>query len=282
MEKLIIKEVSPRDGLQTEKPLSPNIREQFIRLLVSSGIKYIEVGSFVNEKKVPQMAGTKDLIIKLDNLINKVNLFALVFVPGQMKQILETNIKEVSLFIGATETFNLKNINCTTFKAMDRVATISKIIQDNNLRVRGYIAMAFGCPYEGLVPMEYVARLIHYYHDLGINEIVLADTIGHADPDSIKAVINEAKKTLDVKNIGLHLHDTVGNAKKNTIAAIEEGVRIFDSAVGGLGGCPFAPGAPGNISTETMLDIASELGLDTGIDRNKLNEAKDYILSELR
>jgi len=277
MEQLIINEVSPRDGLQILMPVSLEVREQFVRKLIDAGIAHIEVGSFVNEKKVPQMAKTKELIIRLQDVMNKTRLFALVFTPSKMKDVIEAKLSKISVIISASGTFNQKNLNCSTSEAINRVKNIIAIANESNIKVRAYVAMAFGCPYEGDVPVKNVMDIAQTYLTLKVDELVFADTIGFGTPEKIKEVLTEAKKICSDNIIGMHLHDTKGMAEKNTLEAINQGVRIFDSSVGGLGGCPFAKGAKGNISTENMLDIAKNLGFTTGIDRKKLKEALEVL-----
>ena len=281
MDKLVIKEVSPRDGLQIVKSVSLDVREQFIRMLIEANVKHIEIGSFVNEKKVPQMAKTKELIIRLQDVMDKSHLFALIFTSTKMKEVIESKLSEISVIISASETFNQKNLNCSKTEAVKRVQDIMTIAKGNDIKVRGYVAMAFGCPYEGEVPCKNVIDIAKAYINLQVDELVFADTIGYGTPTKIKEVLVEAKKICSEKIIGMHLHDTKGMAEKNTLEALDLGVRIFDSSVGGLGGCPFAKGAKGNISTESMLDIAGRLGFSTGIDREKLNIARNYIFDQL-
>jgi len=282
MDKLVIKEVSPRDGLQIVKPVSLDVKEQFIRKLIDANIKHIEIGSFVNAKKVPQMAKTKELIIRLQDELDKCHLFCLVFTSSKMKEVIESKLSEVSIIIAASETFNQKNIQCTTKEAIKRASEIITISKSNNIKVRAYVAMAFGCPYEGDIPLKKVMNLAEFYLQQGVDELIFADTIGYAIPTKIKETLVEAKKICRDHIIGMHLHDTKKMAKANTLESIKQGVRIFDSSVGGLGGCPFAKGAKGNISTEDMLQIASELGFSTGIDREKLNLARNYIFDQLK
>ncbi len=282
IKEIVIKEVAPRDGLQNEKKLSMEVRREFVEKLVDAGIKHIEVGSFANPQKVPQMEGTKELIKQLAPLKSTSNFFALVFTPEGMKEAVQAGIGEVSVLVAASETFNNKNIGCTTEEGMKRVGAITRIAGAKNARVRGYVGMAFGCPYEGEVLEENVIRIAEKMRDMGCYEIVLADTIGHATPSQVQKMIQRLKENFDLNGIGMHFHDTTGQALSNTITSLENGVTIFDSSTGGLGGCPFAKGAKGNISTEEMVHLAQTLGVDCGIEPDKLRIASSFIKEKLQ
>ncbi|QKF93533.1 pyruvate carboxyltransferase [Fadolivirus algeromassiliense] len=275
-------EVGPRDGLQSVKRvLHPYIRATYINMLVDAGIKNIEVGSFVS-KKVPQMQHT-DEVMRYVKKRDGVNYIALV--PNQKYAIdaIKSGVTELAVFTTISEQFSNRNSGCSISESLKKIKDVIELASNYNIPVRGYISCAFGCPYEGY-PTNYlydVRGLSSYLLDIGCSTISIADTIGTATPQTITNTLNILFNNNDsnilLSRVGIHLHDTHGKAVENMQKCIEMGIETFDCASGGLGGCPFAKGAPGNISTERVIDLFNSMNLDHGIDKNKVIIASDYI-----
>jgi hydroxymethylglutaryl-CoA lyase len=270
-----IMEVGPRDGLQNEKQiLSVEARVEFVRRLVAAGLKRIEVGAFVSPKWVPQMEGSEQVIQELDrirgDLTKNVRFSALVPNVKGMLDALATPIPEIAIFGACTESFSKQNINCSVAESLERFKQVTVLARKHKRRVRGYLSVAFGCPYEGKVPEKRVIELVTAYLQMGVYEISIGDTIGVATPKQVWSLLRKLKKSVPVKKIALHLHDTRGTALANVLAGIEMGVRVFDSSFGGLGGCPYARGASGNLATEDLVYMLEGMGFKTGVDLNQL------------
>ncbi len=277
MRRLQIVEVGPRDGLQNEsRALSVLERLRFIKHLVDSGLKRIEVGAFVSPKWVPQMRGSHEVIRSLvdqDSRTTKSVQYS-VLVPNVrgMMDALETSIPEVAVFGASSEAFSKQNINCSIEESFDRFKEVIRLAKLNKRRVRGYLSVAFGCPYEGHVSEKRVIDLVQRYLKLGVYEISIGDTIGVATPRQIRSLVGKLKRHVPVKKIALHLHDTRGTALANVLAGLEMGVQVFDSSFGGLGGCPYAKGASGNLATEDLVYMLEGMGIKTGVNLQKLLE----------
>ena len=273
MNKIIINEVGPRDGLQNiETLLSINQRYELIKSLEKSGIKSLEVGSFVSEKTVPAMKGTLELVQKLEDL----SLYS-VLVPNMYGfQLAKDNkVKELCLVLCVTESMNLKNINQNISDSIKDFRTIIKESKNEGIRTKCYISFAFHCPYEGKVDPGHVSALIDEILDYGIDEIVIADTIGAANPFEVKELLKRQLRTNETGKFSMHFHDTKALALSNIYASLEEGISKFDSCIGGLGGCPFAPGATGNLATEDLVSMLHMMNLDTGIDIDLLHQSRE-------
>ena len=273
MNKIIINEVGPRDGLQNiETLLSVNQRYELIKSLEKSGIKSLEVGSFVSEKAVPAMKGTLELVQKLEDL----SLYS-VLVPNMYGfQLAKDNkVEELCLVLCVTESMNLKNINQNISDSIKDFRTIIKESKNEGIRTKCYISVAFHCPYEGKVDPGHVSALIDEILDYGIDEIVIADTIGAANPFEVKELLKRQLRTNDTGKFSMHFHDTKALALSNIYASLEEGISKFDSCIGGLGGCPFAPGATGNLATEDLVSMLHMMNLDTGIDIDLLHQSRE-------
>ena len=273
MNKIIINEVGPRDGLQNiETLLSVNQRYELIKSLEKSGIKSLEVGSFVSETSVPAMKGTLELLQKLEDL----SLYS-VLVPNMYGfQLAKVNkVKELCLVLCVTESMNLKNINQNISDSIKDFRTIIKESKNEGIRTKCYISVAFHCPYEGKVDPGHVSALIDEILDYGIDEIVIADTIGAANPFEVKELLKRQLRTNDTGKFSMHFHDTKALALSNIYASLEEGISKFDSCIGGLGGCPFAPGATGNLATEDLVSMLYMMNLDTGIDIDLLHQSRE-------
>lgn len=272
-----IQEVSPRDGLQNEKTiLSPIQRSRFIKRLTASGLKRVQVGSFVNPKLVPQMAHTDEVIRFLD-VNSNVRFSVLALNLKGVESAIRSGVSHVELFVSASETHSLKNGGMSIDRAIDSSRLMIKEARNAGLTITTGVMCAFGCEFEGRVEIERVKRIIEHFILMNPEEICLADTTGQANPDLIESTLQKILTIVDVEKISLHLHDTHGNAEKNLLRALDLGVRMFDSSTGGLGGCPFIPGAAGNIATERVLGLLHERGFSTGVDLNRLLSARNFI-----
>lgn len=274
-------EVGPRDGLQNESLSIPTrVKLVFIQHLIASGLKHIEVTSFVSPKWVPQLADHKDImeeLLKHPDWINSIDFSALV--PNQMgfETALSAGCNHIAVFTAASESFCQKNINCSIAESFERFEPIMRTAQMRNIRVRGYISCAIACPYEGAIDPGAVAAVAAQLHQIGCAEISLGDTIGTGTPKQIHALLDAVKAHVPLEKLALHCHDTYGQALANIYAGLEDGIRIFDSSVAGLGGCPYARGATGNVATEDVVYLLEGLGVETGVDLKKLVIAGNYI-----
>ena len=272
-----IQEVGPRDGLQKEKTiLSPIQRSRFIKRLMASGLTRIQVGSFVNPKRVPQMAHTDEVLRLLDMNAN-VRFSVLALNLKGVESAIRSGVRHVELFVSASETHSVKNGGMSIDGALKSSRFMIKEARDAGLTITTGVMCAFGCEFEGRVESETVKRIIEHFTIMQPEEVCLADTTGLATPDLIESTLQEILTIVDVEKISLHLHDTHGNAEKNLFRALDLGVRMFDSSTGGLGGCPFIPGAAGNIATERMVELLHERGFATGVDLNRLFSAGHFI-----
>ena len=278
MNKILINEVGPRDGLQNiETVLSVEQKHSLIKSLEKSGIVSIEIGSFVSEKAVPAMKGTIELVQGLGDLSNYSVLVPNMFGYQLAK---ENKVRELCLVLCVTESMNLKNINRNI---KDSIAEFNEIIKESKkegIRTKCYVSVAFHCPYEGKVDPGHVSALIDEIIDNGIDEIVIADTIGAANPLEVRKLLRRQLAKNDNTKYSVHFHDTKALALSNIYASLEEGISKFDSSIGGLGGCPFAPGASGNLATEDLVGMLYMMNLETGIDLDLLHKSRE-LASEL-
>jgi isopropylmalate/homocitrate/citramalate synthase len=280
-ERARIVEVGPRDGLQNEAVLVPAAtRIAFIEKLSAAGLTSIEAGSFVSPKWVPQMAGTAEV---LRAFAGRAGLSLPVLVPNEkgLDEALAAGAREIAIFGAASETFSQKNINCSITESIERFRPVAVRALAAGIRVRGYVSCALGCPYEGLVPVEKVAEIAAQLLELGCYEISLGDTIGVGTPRAAREMLRCVAKRVPLPQLAVHFHDTYGQAIANIYACFEEGVRIADSSAGGLGGCPYAKGASGNVATEDVVYLLDGLGFETGVDRQAVVEASRFILEAL-
>jgi len=283
-------EVGPRDGLQNESQnLSPTVRREFIEKLVKAGLRHIEIGAFVSPQKVPQMASSKELITELirdqkknKNFAKGVQFSALVPNEKGMQDALTTGITEIAVFTAASETFTKKNINCTIDESIERFRPVVKLAKANKVRVRAYVSTCFGCPYEGEIKESQVMKVVAKLQKLGFDELSIGDTIGVADPLHVRRLVKRLLAKVEVKKLAMHFHDTRGTALVNIFESLEQGVRIFDSSLGGLGGCPYAPGASGNVATEDVIYMHNRMGVNTGVDLKSLVEITHWMSSQLQ
>ncbi|PCD77605.1 hydroxymethylglutaryl-CoA lyase [Pseudothioclava arenosa] len=272
-ERVEIFEMAPRDGLQNEKRQIPTAAKiALVDCLSRAGFRRIEVGSFVSPKWVPQMADSAEVFAGITR------------VPGVSYAALTPNLKgyeaaraaradEVAIFASASEGFSRANLNCSISESLERFAPIMEAARADNLKVRGYVSVVTDCPFDGPTPPANVARVAAALRDMGCYEVSLGDTIGQGRPETISAMLEAVLNELPPERLAGHYHDTAGRALANIEASLALGLRAFDAAVGGLGGCPYAPGAAGNVATEAVAGRLSELGYDTGLDAGVLAEA---------
>ncbi|GIW71498.1 MAG: hydroxymethylglutaryl-CoA lyase [Planctomycetota bacterium] len=274
-------EVGPRDGLQSEpQPVATADKIRYIELLAESGLRSIEVSSFVSPRWVPQLADHAEV---LRGLRRRPGVRYVVLVPNDkgLDNALAAGADAIAVFTGATETFTRKNINQSIEESLARFARIAERAHAAGCWVRGYISCAFGCPYEGEVAPGRVVEIAARLRGLGCDEIAFGDTIGTADPVRVGELLGRLEGVIPLSAVALHLHDTYGMALVNVFAALQYGVRIFDAASGGLGGCPFAPGAAGNLATEDLLWLLERLGIETGVDLERVLAASRFIEERL-
>ena len=268
-----LKEVGPRDGLQNEKAFIPTADKiQLIDRLSETGLDYIEVTSFVHPKWIPQLADAVD-VLKAIKRNKNVTYAALVPNAKGLERALEANIDEVSVFMSASEGHNRSNIN----KSIDETFPILKEVVDGALAagktVRGYISTAIACPYDGYTEPAQVVRVAEKLFNMGITEISLGDTIGVGVPTQVDALLTEMLRYYKADQLAMHFHDTRGTALANVVTSLTHGITKFDSAIGGLGGCPYAKGASGNVATEDLLYLLHEMGIETGVQLERISEA---------
>jgi hydroxymethylglutaryl-CoA lyase len=276
--KIEIVEVGPRDGLQNEKKiLDQATRLEFAERLASAGVKHLELGAFVSPQWVPQMAGSAELL-KLclekqklvDSPLHNAEISALVPNPRGMQDALLVGLRRVSIFASASEAFAQKNINCSIEESFARFTKVMELAKPNGVRVRGYLSMCFGCPFEGEISEGQVVRLVKRLINLGVDEVSIGDTIGVADPAQVKRLTKKLADAVGSDRLAMHFHDTRGTALANIEASLGLGIRTFDSSLGGLGGCPYAPAATGNVATEDVVYMLHRMGFDTGINLESL------------
>jgi len=279
--KATIVEVGPRDGLQNEKQLiSAEDKIALINLLADAGVTNIESGSFVSPKWVPQMATSSDVfngIVRQEN----VNYMALTPNVKGFEAAMAVNVDEVAIFGAASEAFSQKNINCSIEESINRFLPLMEAAKKANIKVRGYVSCVVGCPYDGYVAPEKVAEVAEKLYQMGCYEISLGDTIGVGTPASVQQMLDAVKARVPVDKLAVHFHDTYGQALANIYTALQNGISVIDSSVAGLGGCPYAKGASGNVATEDVVYLLNGLNIETGIDLDKLIKAGLYISDKL-
>ncbi|MEH6589879.1 MAG: hydroxymethylglutaryl-CoA lyase [Halioglobus sp.] len=276
-----IVEVGPRDGLQNEKQtISAETKIQLVEKLTDAGLSYIETGSFVNPRWVPQMAGSEEVFCGIRRAPGVTYAALTPNLKGYQRAI-AVDADEVAVFVAASEAFSQKNTNCSIDESLERVRETVEQARAEGVRVRGYVSCVVGCPYEGDIEADKVAQVAKALLDLGCYEISLGDTIGVGTPASIRHMLSAVARQIPVEQLAVHLHDTYAQALANIYAALEMGVAVIDASVAGLGGCPYAKGASGNVATEDVVYLLNGLGIDHGIDLDKLVDAGDYICRTL-
>jgi len=272
-----IVEVGPRDGLQNEKVVIPTeAKIAYITALADAGLKVIEAGAFVSPKWVPQMADTADVF---RDIPKDPGIEFPVLVPNMrgLDRAIDAGVKSIAIFTAASDTFNQRNINMTIDESFENYAPVVMRARSDGIRVRGYISTAFGCPYEGDVPPEKVLEVSARLLDLGCYEVSVGDTIGVGTPMQVQGVIGMLLQVIPASKLAMHFHDTRGTALANSLAALEMGIATFDASSGGLGGCPYAPGASGNMATEDLVYMLDAMAIETGVDINRLVAASQII-----
>lgn len=276
-----ILEVGPRDGLQNELDFVPTKQKiKLINLLSETGLKNIEVTSFVSPKAVPQLADNSEVFSAIIKPAN-INFSALVPNIEGMEKAINCGVNEIAIFTAASETFNQKNIRCSIAKSIERFKPVVKIAKQRKIKIRAYISCVLGCPYEGEISPKTVVDITHQLLTLGADEIDLGDTIGVGTPKQTSTLIETIRDFIPLNKISMHFHDTYGQAIANIYAALECGITRFDSSVAGLGGCPYARGASGNVATEDVLYLMHGLNIHTGVDIYKVVTAGDMICKVL-
>lgn len=276
-----IVEVGPRDGLQNEASvLTVEQKFSLIERLYKSGLRNIEVGSLVNPTRMPQMANSDELYKTLENSYFYSDVHAVpMLVPNVrgMEKAIELGVKEIACFTAASDTFNEKNIGCDIEDSFARIGDVMALAQQHGIAVRGYLSCIVSCPYEGAIAKSKVDHLTQRLLDMGCYEVSLGDTIGVATPGQITPLIEQILKHTDASKLALHLHDTYGQALANICAGLNLGIRTFDSSIAGLGGCPYAPGASGNVATEDLVYMLHGMGYKTQVDLSLLVETGFFI-----
>jgi hydroxymethylglutaryl-CoA lyase len=276
-----IVEVGPRDGLQNEKVAVPTeVRIELIERLADAGLPAVEAGSFVSPKWIPQMADTGEVMRRLRR---REGVSYPVLVPNMkgLEAAIAAGATDIAGFAAATETFSKRNTNCSIAESLKRQATVCRAAIDAGLRVRGYMSVVLGCPYEGEVQPAQVADVVRQLWDMGCYEVSLGDTVGMGTPAKTQRLIEAVSAYVPVEKIGGHYHDTYGQAIANILASLEMGMVTFDSSVAGLGGCPYSPGATGNVATEDVLYMLDGMGIETGVDMDALLDTAEFICARL-
>ncbi|SFC35791.1 hydroxymethylglutaryl-CoA lyase [Pseudomonas citronellolis] len=274
-------EVGPRDGLQNEKqPISVADKVRLVDDLSAAGLSYVEVGSFVSPKWVPQMAGSAEVFAGIQQKPG-VTYAALAPNLKGFEAALEAGVKEVAVFAAASEAFSQKNINCSIKESLERFVPVMDATREHGIRVRGYVSCVLGCPYQGEVDVQQVAAVAAELDAMGCYEVSLGDTIGVGTAGATRAMFETVGARVPRERLAGHFHDTYGQALANIYASLLEGIAVFDSSVAGLGGCPYAKGATGNVATEDVLYLLNGLGIHTGIDLDALIAAGQRICAVL-
>ena len=273
-------EVGPRDGLQNESKVLPtSSKAHFISLLQLAGLKRIEATSFVPPKNIPQMADAIKLCSGLAS--SPEEIIALAPNRRGLEDALDCGLKSVALIVATSNTFNQKNINSSTEEAMDALPSMIKLVHQKGGKVRVHLSTSFGCPYEGAISQAKVLSMAKEIFKGGSDEIVLADTIGVATPRPVTNLLKDVARELPPQKVTLHFHDTRGMGVVNVLTALEKGFTSFDSSAGGIGGCPYAPGASGNVATEELVYLFDHLGVSSAVDLNGIFKAVEYIIEQL-
>lgn len=277
-----IVEVGARDGLQNEPGdvVATAVKLELIRRLEQAGVSYIEAASFVSPKWVPQMG---DALAVMTGIQPQPGVIYAALTPNLkgLESAIEAGVKEVAVFGAASESFSQKNINCSVAESLRRFEAVMLRAQTENIRVRGYVSTVLGCPYEGEIAPEKVAEVANTLYQMGCYEVSLGDTIGTGTPLKAKRMLEAVARDIPIDRLAAHFHDTYGQALANLLAVLEEGLAVIDSSVAGLGGCPYAQGASGNVASEDVVYMLHGMGIDTGINLDKLIDTGHYIMAQL-
>jgi len=280
-QKVRIVEVGPRDGLQNEAtPVSVAVKIELVERLAAAGLPVVEAGSFVSPRWVPQMA---DSAAVFHGISRRPGTSYPALVPNLtgLQAAIEAGVDEIAIFVSASEGFSQKNIACSRAESLERLTPVVDLASARELKIRGYVSCIAGCPYDGDVPAAEVAFMAQALADMGCYEISLGDTIGVGTAAQIRAVINRVAAHIPSEQIAMHFHDTYGQGVANVLASLDEGISVFDSSVAGLGGCPYAPGASGNVATEDVVYLLQGLGIETGVDIRAVAETGAWISAVL-
>ena len=273
-----IVEVGPRDGLQNEKAIiTTDVKVDFINKLADAGLKFIEVTSFVSPKAIPQLYDALDVVKQLPKREGVVYSALVPNLKG-LDRAIESGIRDIAVFTAASDAFTQNNINMTVAESLENFRAVVERAVKEGMTVRGYVSTAFYCPFADKIDKEETRRVTQALLDMGVAEVSIGDTIGRATPNDVTETMTHLLQTIPKEKIAMHFHDTNGLALENVQASLDLGLRIFDSSAGGLGGCPYAPGASGNLSTDSLVAMLDELGYETGIDRAKLADASAAIM----
>jgi len=274
-------ELSPRDGLQNEPDMVPTTTKiELINRLSATGLVNIESGSFVSSKWVPQMADSAEVIAGI-NQRHGVSYSVLIPNMRGLERAINAGVKEIAIFVAASETFSQRNINCSIDESIDRFRPVAEVANHEGIRMRGYISCTLGCPFEGAIEPSAVAAVSISLSGLGCYEVSLCDTIGVGTPLKAAAMVHAVSAVIPVRQLAVHFHDTYGQALANVLACLELGVSVIDSSVAGLGGCPYAPGATGNVATEDVLYMLDGMGIKTGVDLAGITATGQFICEQL-
>jgi len=288
-------EVGPRDGLQNEAViLSTEDKTRFVEMLADAGFADVEVSSFVSPKRVPQLADAEEVFQRLSQRPG-VRYSALVPNAKGLERALAAGVRAIALFTAASETFNQRNVGMSVAESLDGFRALMPTARAHGLRVRAYVSTAFVCPYEGPIAPEKAVEVVRALREMGVDEVSIGDTIGHATPDAVARLIDDLLRmeperrtpnhvlsaTEGTEHLAFHFHDTRGAALANVLMAMQYGVAVFDSAAGGAGGCPFAPGAAGNLATEDLLAMLHGMGIETGVNLDRVVEASRFLETKL-
>ncbi len=276
-----IVEVGPRDGLQNEPSIIDSATKvEFINRLSATGLSVIEATSMVNPARIPQLADAEVVYTNINKLPGVSYPVLIPNIKG-MERALTVGVKEIALFTSASESFNQKNINCSITESLQRFEPVIELATQQNIRIRAYISCALGCPYDGDVKLDRVARLAKQLHTMGCYEISLGDTIGVGTPLKAREMVLTVAEHVSIKHLAVHFHDTRGQALANIFVCLQEGVGVVDASVAGLGGCPYANGATGNVATEDLLYMLKGMDIETGVDLDLLVDAGRFICEKL-
>jgi hydroxymethylglutaryl-CoA lyase len=279
--RVTVVEVGPRDGLQNERVLVPTADKiEFVNRLSAAHLPVVEVSAFVSPKWVPQMADAADVFAGITRAPG-IRYTALVPNLAGLDRAMASGVTEIAVFAASTDTFSRKNINQSIDDSLAAYARVCERARASGLRVRGYLSTAFGCPFEGAVAPDRVADVAARLADLGVFEVAVSDTIGIAHPGQVPRVLDAVLARVPVHQIALHFHDTRGTALANVLASLPYGIATFDAAAGGLGGCPYAPGAAGNLATEDLIYMLDGLGVETGVSLAAVSHASSFIGSKI-
>ncbi|HEX9697067.1 MAG TPA: hydroxymethylglutaryl-CoA lyase [Actinomycetota bacterium] len=280
--RVTIVEVGPRDGLQNEEATVPtDAKVAFIDRLSDSGLTHIEATAFVSPKAIPQLADAEEVCTRITRKPGVVYSALVPNIKGYGRATEGAELRDVAIFLSASETHNRRNIGCSVNEAFDRYREVAEAAERDGVRMRGYVSTAFGCPYEAHVPIDRVVDVSRRMLDLGVQQVSLGDTTGIGNPVQVARTVAALAEHTPVDTIALHLHDTRGTGLANALAGLQTGVTTFDASTGGLGGCPYAPGATGNVATDELVSMFEQMGVATGVDAEILLQSAEIVAAAI-